>query len=384
MKTIHTTNKIYLPSLNGVRFIAAAAVIIHHIEQIKFIHKIPNHFHDPCINDLGRLGVILFFVLSGFLITYLLLHEKKAGGISVGNFYIRRVLRIWPLYYLVVLAGLFILPMIPSFTMPEYSGRLHQDFLTKTLLFLFFAPNVALCAFPFVPYIAQAWSVGTEEQFYFIWPWLMKKARNTFFMLIAVMAVYAGAKGSVWLFKHMVKNSSLNFISDFLSSIPIDCMAIGGLAALALFRRRHGILRFIFDRRVQALVYIVTFFLVLKGVKIPCLHNEFYAALFAIIIINLAGNGETIFTLENRPCKYLGKISYGLYMYHPAAVAIALNLPFADPVHNSLILYLSAFIITILLSGLSYKFFEEKFIRAKIRYSRIVTGDNIPEPVVEK
>ena len=91
--------KIYFPNLNGLRFIAAFLVIIHHVEQIKSISKIENFWGAiPFIGIIGKLGVILFFVLSGFLITYLLLAEENTfKKISIKKFYMRRILRIWPI-----------------------------------------------------------------------------------------------------------------------------------------------------------------------------------------------------------------------------------------------------------------------------------------------
>ena len=91
------TDRLYFPNLNGLRFIAALLVIVHHIEQLKYIYGLPNNFSSSFVQIIGELGVILFFVLSGFLITYLLLEEeKRTTTIAVKNFYLRRVLRIWP------------------------------------------------------------------------------------------------------------------------------------------------------------------------------------------------------------------------------------------------------------------------------------------------
>jgi len=90
---------IHFPNLNGLRFLAALLVIIHHIEQLRSILGLPNHWNNVSILRFGDEGVTLFFVLSGFLITYLLLAEReKFGHLAIGKFYFRRVLRIWPLY----------------------------------------------------------------------------------------------------------------------------------------------------------------------------------------------------------------------------------------------------------------------------------------------
>src|SRR4051812_19584104 len=93
---------VYFPGLYGLRFFAAMMVIVSHIELFKGYHGFANGYaSNLAIYELGRMGVTLFFVLSGFLISYLLLVEKETTGtISIGRFYIRRILRIWPLYYL--------------------------------------------------------------------------------------------------------------------------------------------------------------------------------------------------------------------------------------------------------------------------------------------
>ena len=126
--------KLYFKNLNGVRFIAAFMVLICHIELNKKFFNIPNYRETT--KFLGHLGVDLFFVLSGFLITFLLIKEKDLfGKINFKNFYIRRILRIWPLYFLIVIFSLFILP---KFTIFHINGnfvdnREHFDMLIERM-----------------------------------------------------------------------------------------------------------------------------------------------------------------------------------------------------------------------------------------------------------
>lgn len=110
-------NKVHFPGLNGLRFIAALSVIIGHVELIKLDYGIYNFKNTIPFytNTAGHLGVVLFFVLSGFLITYLLLVEKdKYGKVAVKKFYIRRVLRIWPLYFLILVIVFLLFPLISN------------------------------------------------------------------------------------------------------------------------------------------------------------------------------------------------------------------------------------------------------------------------------
>src|SRR5688572_30760956 len=95
--------KVFFKGLNGLRFFAALAVIITHVELMKGVFGLPSYWQEPFFFDLGGLGVYFFFVLSGFLITYLLLVERRQiGRISIKKFYVRRILRIWPLYYFIM------------------------------------------------------------------------------------------------------------------------------------------------------------------------------------------------------------------------------------------------------------------------------------------
>lgn len=199
-------NKIYFPNLNGIRFIAAFLVIIHHIEQIKNLFGLESKWTNPAINLIGPLGVILFFVLSGFLITYLLLvEEKEMKGISIKSFYIRRILRIWPLYYLIIVLSFFLIPQISFLNLTGWSDHIYDDFFLKLVLFVFFLPNLALVLFPPVAYASQTWSVGVEEQFYLIWPILIKNVKNKKRLLYTIIFGY--------LFLKLIL---FNLIQDFL------------------------------------------------------------------------------------------------------------------------------------------------------------------------
>lgn len=184
---------VYFPNLNGLRFVAAAAVIVHHTEQIKWRFGVANIWTTSApIALIGKLGVVLFFVLSGFLITYLLLEEEeRSGRIAVGKFYMRRALRIWPLYYVVVLSALFVLPYCTWFQRPDIGIEvIHQNLPLKSALYITFFANVVLANVGLVPYASHTWSIGTEEQFYLIWPLLMKWVHRTVPLMLAVIAIY--------------------------------------------------------------------------------------------------------------------------------------------------------------------------------------------------
>ncbi len=143
-------NSIQLPNLNGLRFFAALVVLISHVELIKSAMGLNNKFRLMERLNLGGFGVYFFFVLSGFLITYLLLKEKERyNSISVKDFYLRRILRIWPLYYLIFLIGFFILPHLSIIKLNFYSDHFLKYFNENLILYLFILPNLAFSIFDF-------------------------------------------------------------------------------------------------------------------------------------------------------------------------------------------------------------------------------------------
>lgn len=386
-----TKSSVYFPNLNSVRFIAAFLVIIHHIDQFKGLFKVPgyvapNYLDTNFVLKAGPLGVMLFFTLSGFLITYLLLTEKQiTGTISIKNFYIRRVLRIWPLYFLVVFTALFLYPHMPFLNSPVlYSPAFYNHFALKLLLFIFILPNLVLTLFPPIPFCAQTWSIGAEEQFYLVWPMLVKFSKNTFVMVVAVITIYFIATHSLKMIsKHAPSNYTLSAISDFVESIHIDIMAIGAFFALVGFSKHKvyvQIKKALFHKWFQATIILLTIFVMARGIHVPVINFEFYAILFGIIILNLALNEKNILKLEYPVLNYLGKISYGLYMFHTVAIVFSIKFLLRTGMFNDLCLYTLAVLLTILLSSISYYFFEKPIISKKIRFSAVISGDNIEEP----
>lgn len=167
-----STYKAYLPNLDGLRLIAALMVWLHHTEIVRQIFGLPHLANLPSVAAMGKTGVILFFVISGFLITHLLLQEKQqAKTIAVGNFYLRRILRIWPLYFLIIGIALLIAPQTALLQLPNFETALNSQTIRPILLlFIFILPNMVYVHYGIVPYAAQTWSIGTEEQFYLLWP----------------------------------------------------------------------------------------------------------------------------------------------------------------------------------------------------------------------
>ena len=382
---------VYFPGFNGIRFIAASAVVVHHIEQYKttfgYTDTFTNVNDHPIVYQAGKLGVALFFVLSGFLITYLLLAERQtAGRIQIGNFYVRRILRIWPLYFLLVGLSFFVFPHIPALYIPGVSEHTYENFAQKLTLFALVLPNFALTLYGEMPLCSHAWSIGVEEQFYLIWPWLIgsRNPRRTLLILLGIALALGG-----WFFwlrygpgsSAPQAGTTMLLITDFLAHFRIGCMAIGGVGAYLVFKN-HPVLRLLYQRSVQWVVYAVLGVMLASGIRIPGLNYEGYAVFFVFLLMNLAHNPNSVVDLENRLCNFMGKISYGLYMYHPFAIVLSLYvvrqfLPYGPGF--SIALYVLSYALTTVLAWLSYEYFEKQFLKLKDRFAPATA----PKPATE-
>ncbi len=385
-------NRVYFPNLNAIRFLAALVVIIHHVEMTKHWFGLPNIYKNSFVGGvLGQVGIILFFVLSGFLITYLLLEEhKRSGTIAIKGFYMRRVLRIWPLYYLITILGLYILPNIPFFDTPGFTEFVNDDLAAKSALYLTFFSNIAYTIYEHVPYSAQTWSVGVEEQFYLIWPLLMLFAINRkkiMSMLLSLIGIYLAVKAVV-VYQYAIDMNNIAAMKRWLywNHFSIDCMAIGGIAAYLLFFKKERILKVLFNSYLQIALYGILTVVILRGWTVPWFNKEFYAIIFAVLILNLSANPKTILNLEYKPLNYLGKISYGLYMYHNIMIVLVMKLMIMSGLFNvgslvgSVLLQVLTLVATIGVSAFSYEYFEKWFLRRKTKYTTVHSGQKEPEP----
>ncbi len=319
----------------------------------------------------GSVPVTLFFVLSGFLITTLLLQEKKrTNNIHVKAFYIRRMLRIWPLYYFILaLAFLFIPALFPEMA----NGISYQT----VLLNVFFLNNFALGFHSMAPFAAHLWTIGVEEQFYLSWPWLVKKipGRKLLLAILATFFFYSSIKLVLQLYAQ--HNEWLSMFSFGWNYSKFNCIITGAFIA-ALFAKANEvgiklqqILCFLYLKTTQVLTALVLLFLLtINALGYLQLPQQVYATLFAIVVLNAATNTQTIFVLKSKWLTYLGKISFGIYMYHYMIAEIfvrkAAPLLIAKPLWlQTLIIYIPVYVLTIFVAHISYRYFESYFLKLK-------------------
>jgi peptidoglycan/LPS O-acetylase OafA/YrhL len=377
------SNTIYFPGLNSLRFIAAAVVMICHTSTVKDYHfGISPTFSNNYANQLSHLAVVFFFVLSGFLITYLLLDEKKENSkINTWNFYRKRMLRIWPLYFLIIIAGLFILPNIQLFSIPSvnYSGSLVNELPAfQTILYLAVLPNIAEAVYASVPFVSFTWSIGVEEQFYIFWPFVVQKSKHILAVLIIILVVMVLLSSGFLSLAFLFLNNQLHLfpasqvaafnksLTHFITYFKIGSMAIGGIGAWLLYYHKSKVELYLGHKLLNVVVLGSLFCLLVFNISYSA---EFYSLFFVWIILSTA-TGNFFVNLEVKWLSYLRKISYGIYMYHMFVILFAINLlgktgfQSGRVVYNTL-LHTGVIAGTILVAMLSYTFFEKKILSLK-------------------
>ncbi len=361
--------------LNALRFFAAFLVVIHHAETIRKKNGLFNFEFFSLFKNGGH-AVNFFFVLSGFLITYLLLKESdRTQTISVKNFYLKRVLRIWPLYFLMVALGTIILPFV--FPLLHIDYVFPYTFGQSWYYFLFFVP--ALITYFFGTHLLQPlWSIGVEEVFYLMWAPLVKAFRKnilpilfSIFILKVILNILVFPLGEKNIIYYMV-NLCLTF----------EDMAVGGLGAYFLFHSNRSITNlWIYKLPVQIICYglLSTFLLFDQNISNPIWHFFFGTPIlyrivldlfFLYLIVGVSLNEKNIFKLRSKRLSYLGEISYGIYMYHMLIVfglvlllknwLLGLNGYIA-----SLIFFSILTVGVISVSALSKRFMEDYFLKLK-------------------
>ena len=375
--------RIYLPNLNAVRAIAAFAVIVSHIERKM------GFFNLEIINGLtkiGPIGVTLFFALSGFLITYLLLVEKERfHKINIRDFYIRRFLRIWPIYYLVLL---FVYLAVP-YLLPEYFIEEKERFsIQSALLNVFFLTNITM-VFKFTPLIINViWSIGIEEQFYLFWPWVVK-SKQYLKKFIIIILLFPILKLIVLLLS--LKITEFKMLYDVLNLTRFDTMAIGALFGVLAYKKTIKFKYFTFkvsdftSKKIQYLTYGITFSILIYLLQYDLLLNiynfQILPFLFSILLLNLICYESSVLKLENKVLNYLGKISYSLYLLHliffnlfyPYLKKLLIKSDFGDN-WNVFIIYVVSITGSILIASLSYELIEKRFLSYKRFFTHVKSG----------
>lgn len=349
----------YLKGLDTLRAIAALIVVWCHIELLKKNKGLVNLLDNEYFNiPSGHLAVILFFVLSGFLITFLLVKEReKNGEISLKKFYLRRILRIWPLYYLILFLSFLLFK---------------ADYSQKTvLLCLSGFPNIAHALGAGWPTSPHVWSIGVEEQFYLFWPILLTliPLKRVILALSLFIIGYSILPNVIsFIIIRTFQNFEFNsFISELFYGTKFNCMSVGALVGF-LYARENKWLKVISSKFIAYSSIILSALLWAYGLEFNFFNDALYAVLFSIAVYNIVVNPKI--NIDTKVTSFLGKISFGIYMYHWIIILLALKyLPvIKNDILYNVYLYLVVIIGTIFISWISFNSVEKYFLNVKKRF----------------
>lgn len=370
------SNRFYRPELDVLRFFAFFGVFFFHTAlygpEFFAKHHLPGFLavFENSLAKAGEYGVDLFFLLSAYLVTELLLREKvHRGTVDITAFYIRRILRIWPLYF----AFIALIALVPALN-PNHEFSLHY-----IVPFLLLGGNWSLAAFGFpgTSVVVPLWSVSVEEQFYLLWPPIVSKLarRNILFAAIVMIAVANVTRISALLLHAHHPQVWCNTFAR------LDPMAFGIILAVVL---RGGVPHFRSALRLILLLFglldivLVARYADLDSRRIPLLWEPtligYPAVAIGCVLILLAFLGSRSRLTESAALRYLGKISYGLYVFHELAVLISDRiLTMSHNMYRGGLRFVLALAITIFLAAISYRFLEAPFLDLKRKFTHVLS-----------
>lgn len=363
-------DRIHFSGLNGLRAIAALGVVFSHttlgLKEFGLNQFIFGQYADgnPKATLLAGFGVTIFFALSGFLITYLLLEENKTGEVNIKNFYIRRILRIWPLYYLYL--GLTIITTF-IFDIPYNK--------TPVLFYIFLSANIPFIFGGMLPFLGHYWSLGVEEQFYSFWPWVIKKSKSILKTTIIICLGLIALKTIVRVVDIKTLNGETSLFYDTIHVIRFHCMLIGAIGAILYHQKHILFLKLTNNLFAQFLSWSIILLVVInKFHLVSFIDNEIISVVTVFLIIGQIEKSNRIVNLSIPFFEFIGKISYGIYVIHPLIIFyLSKIIVISDKtaVLNYILVYFSVFATTITLSYISYRYYEKRFLDMKDKYSTI-------------
>jgi peptidoglycan/LPS O-acetylase OafA/YrhL len=374
-----SSSAVYIPQFDIIRFFAAFMIVIYHsyiawkgwfgLPGIVSTgdYKTFSHFGmhiDQFLRNLP-IGVDIFFFISGYLLTYLLVIEKeKYGKVNIPKFYIRRGLRIWPLYFFLVAAAPLLVYWLGE-KQPVY-------WPTIALVNNFFTIQTQDWAYPF----AHFWSICIEEHFYIFWPIII--AFVPFKKLPFVISILIGLSWGYKIYTYIFLAS--NWYQLYLHTLSrMDVILLGGLLAVYYIKKPFEFkLHWVTMLIISVILVILLSFddmsnyeNMLNGVS----RHFIYMILLGLLMMDLLFNpGRKCTFGQWKPLLYMGKVSYGIYMYGNIIVLIVIKkiLPLIG--HTNIYLYfVIIFSASLVVPVISYELLEKPFLKLKQRFALVKT-----------
>jgi len=335
-----------IPQLDGVRGLAVLLVLVHNTDKYPSLHL-------RLISDNGWMGVDLFYVLSGFLITGILLDTKQSEG-YFRNFYARRCLRIWPLYYSVLLFMFVIVPFLrPSEAHAVFEARSSPWWAFPVFLQNFLVPIPAMATGP----LGVTWSLAVEEQFYLLWPLVVRFCTETRLRKIAIAVICLSPVLRFYLSPHQVNIYSNTFCR-------LDGLMAGALLALVVRSVGFSTAKFLTRAWITFLVMVPLALAVESAFHARWIVFSL-TALTSVSLVYLALFSPQRWlqsVLTNRFMVYTGTISYGIYLLEKIPLDAART--FHLDKHQFLALPITT-AVTYALAAMSWNLLEKPILKLK-------------------
>jgi peptidoglycan/LPS O-acetylase OafA/YrhL len=369
--------RVYFPELDGMRFIAFLLVYLFHggVPWL-LLSRLVGITVTRRLQENGGYGVQLFFILSGYLITTLLLREEaRFGRIALRAFWIRRILRIWPLYYVIVLIGFFVLPPLePSFSAQGYLSMLKIHLLPFSL----FLGNWSMVLISPIPSdsLSVLWSVCVEEQFYLIVPLLIALVLPRFRCTL-VSLLLVGSIAVRWV---TASRSDAQHLIVYNTFAQFDTLCSGVLLALVMGWNRDRPLLTRWLRWLEWPIYAATIWLFSQKSlgHGSVAHRTWDFVLVwicgvSLVMVAIWGRGWLKTALSYSRIVWLGKISYGLYMYHEIAIWLRQRFMYKLGwfANREELFTIGTFALVIAMAALSYYAYERRFLLWKRAWTRV-------------
>ncbi len=388
---------LYWPQLDGLRALAFLLVFMEHQSPIPITPQMAAIPGLPPVIALiyqamrwGWLGVDLFFVLSAFLITTLLLQERERfGTLSFSRFFIRRALRIWPLYFATLVLGFAVLPALQYYEFPwgspEWKSMI-SSYLPAYLIFLGNLKQAVVQPAPLSFLLAISWSVAMEEQFYVVWGLILKCCLRPAVLGWLITLGFPATLGLRWLIYLQTHHQRAFYFNTFTHLDPI---LIGAGLALLIQSGKLGPAQL--KRWGPALMATPLALFGLLVLLAPPLEQSHGSMVFILSLIALGAGMFLLALLYWEPAKrlfshpllvWLGQLSFGLYLLHPLGKDLGrlLTMSVFEANLSAHLLFawgfylMSSLLATILLAWLSWHLLEKHCNRLRKHFMRVPSG----------
>lgn len=361
--------KYYFPQLDSIRGLSFLAVYFFHSFHPEFTNSFWSKMIQYFYNNL-ILSIDVFFILSSFLLTWLGISEyKEKGNFSFINYFIRRALRIWPLYFLLMFFSFVLVPALATyFSVPVT--------LPPAYYYIFFISNFYLESH--VYFLRFLWTLSVEEQFYLFWGICLLLFQKKL-LACAVLLIMISVGYTIYAMQNNLDSyfNTLTYLFDFAVGIISAALLHKGGAVILFFKRMNVVSNSLFLLLLPSmfmLMFCLTYFTAGAFSNwLDVILRYLFIVYIGLFIIDQMVNENAILKLgKQRFLIYTGKISYGLYCFHGIVLSFGLFALQKTGMHLPIIIRIFVLLlVNYFISALSYQFIEKPFLNLKNRLRRI-------------